>query len=277
VSGRYLPEVPEASARETVASTYEDIRQVVGLPLVNLVYRTLAVVPDRLEAVWAELRPNLRAAAAGTGAAELLALAALPGRPVRIPPAALAAVGIGGGELERVAATLDAYGHANPRNLLAVSALLEGAEGGRGAAAREAGPGPATELLPMADLDSLAPSVRALLEEMGAPIAGAGTPVLVPSLFRHFAHNGCLLALVWTVLAPLVSSEGYARAVERVAVRARELARELPSPVACAEDPELRAVLERFAQVIPRMVVAGAAVRRALPAPRGKEPGAPGG
>src|SRR5262249_31484148 len=59
LSSAYLPEVSEAEAQGRVAEIYEEIRRAVGLPVVNLVYRHLAVEPERLQAVWAELRPNL--------------------------------------------------------------------------------------------------------------------------------------------------------------------------------------------------------------------------
>ena len=262
---RYLPEIPEAEAEGSIAETYEDIRGVVGLPLVNLVYRTLAVVPGRLEEIWRDLRPNLACAAAETGARELVAAAAPRDRVVPLSRSALAAAGVDGDEARRVVSTLDAYEHANPLNLLAVTALLHGVggggaqpEGGSDLAQRD------TTLLPMADLSTLVRPVRELLEEMAAPIVADGETVLVPSLFRHFAHNPCLLALIWTVLRPLVDGGSIWAGSEAVSARAASQAAVLPHPVGRLEDEETRAVLERFATAIPRMLVAGSWLRRSL-------------
>jgi hypothetical protein len=265
VNPRYLPEIPEAEAEGSVAETYEDIRRVVGFPLVNLVYRTLAVVPGRLEEIWRDLRPNLAGAAAEAGARELLATAAPRDRVVPLSRSALAAAGVEGDELRRVASTLEAYEHANPRNLLAVTALLHGV-GGRGAQPEGGSDADQhdTALLPMADLSTLARPARELLEEMAAAIAAGGETVLVPSLFRHFAHNPCLLALIWTALRPLVDGGSIRACSEAVSARAASLATALPYPVGRLEDEETRAVLERFATTIPRMLVAGSRLRRSL-------------
>ena len=63
-----LAEVSEKAARGSVASTYVDIRRVLGVPTVVLVYRVLAVQPGRLERVWGAIAPNLAVAATQRGA-----------------------------------------------------------------------------------------------------------------------------------------------------------------------------------------------------------------
>jgi hypothetical protein len=119
----YLPEIPEADATGRVAELYDDIRAVLGLPLVNLVYRHLAAL-GCLEAAWTQLRPNLSDAAVDAAANELIA----PAR-IDFPPfsaAALEAVGLRHSEVATLLETFAAYNHANPRNLLALCALLNG-------------------------------------------------------------------------------------------------------------------------------------------------------
>ena len=268
MSSRYLPEVPESEAAGTVAETYEDIRRVIGLPLVNLVYRTLAVEPGRLERIWRELRPNLLHPVAASGAAELASLGAAPASVVSIPPSALAAAGVDQEELTLAAATLDVYSHANPRNLIALLALLQGTAGTmRDPPEVDAPVGAAVEtgLLPMADLSSLTPAVRALLEDIGSPITGRAEPIIVPSLPRHFAHNAAFLGLLWTALRPAVRDGCVKRAAEAVAARGSQLAAALPYPVRRLEDEATRAVVQRFsALAIPRMIVVGAGLRRSL-------------
>ena len=133
----YLPEVPEREAEGLVAELYGDIRQVVGLPLVNLVYRHLAVEPRRLEAAWSQLRPNLTDEAIDSGAETLLTAASLDVPALSAPT--LEAVGLDRRGLDAVAATLAAYNHANPRNLIALLALTPRCVRERVAPSRETG------------------------------------------------------------------------------------------------------------------------------------------
>jgi hypothetical protein len=233
-----LSEVAETDATGRIAELYDEIRATLGLPLVNLVYRHLAATGE-LEAVWAQLRPAL----AGVD----VALAVDAPAVARIPPAALAAVGA---DTEACLATLEVYRRGNSLNLLAMRALLDGADGGGRAGAPAA---PLPEALPMADIAALRPPVRALLDEMSAV---AGEPGLVPSLFRHFAHDPALLALLWTAIAPVAGDVPRCAAAVRVDARPAR-------PVERLEGP-LRETCARFAGAMARMLVAGELLRRAL-------------
>jgi hypothetical protein len=258
----YLPEVPEAEAQGTVGELYQDIRAVLGLPLVNLVYRHLAVEPGRLEQAWRELRPNLTDAAVDEGAEELVGLARLDG--LTISAAALGAAGVAPADLAAIATTFDAYNHANPRNLIALLALERGAEGTGGSrpASRPAGP---PDLLPMADLARLDPAIVALLHEMAGPFAARGETTLIPGLLRHFAGKPAMLAIFWTTIEPLARGRSLARRANLVVQRAAALAEALPHPVKATTDPATLAVLDRFTWTIPRMIVTGVTLRQALP------------
>jgi hypothetical protein len=257
----YLAEVSEDAAQGLVAEIYEDIRTVLGLPLVNLVYRHLAVEPRRLEAAWRQLRPNLTDEASDTGAEALLAKAVVDAAP--IPSAALRTVGVGSVELAQAAAVLDAYNQANPRNLIALRALLVGVPGT--GSPRPSAPRPAPVPLPgLASLDGLDEALRALLDEMAGAVAAKGEERLIPGLFRHLAHSPGLLALAWTVLRPAVVGRSVARAANVVARQAAGLAAGLPHPVEATPDPETAAVVRRFTETIPRMLVVGVTLRRSL-------------
>lgn len=258
----YLTEIPESQATGRVAGLYEDMRAVIGLPLVNLVYRHLAVDADRLERAWEQLRPNLADAAMDAAEADLLEAARADAAP--LSRATLQAVGLDDPALVMLADTLDAYNRANPRNLVALLALLHGAPGGGGHV--PAAPAPHRSLFPIADIATLAPATRALLDEMAVPFAAAGESVLIPGLFRHFAHSPALLALLWAVLRPLADGAVIARRGNVVARRAHVLAAGLPGRVEPTADAHTSAVLARFTATIPRMVVAGAALRQAVSA-----------
>lgn len=254
----------EADAEGSVADLYEDIRRTLRLPLVNLIYRHLAAI-DRLEGVWAALRPNLVAPAIEGPARELAAVD--PGAVAAIPCAALAAAGVGDDELARAHATLAAYAHANSRNLLAITGALRGTPG-----SPTSGPAPTendnhsqrdpAEVLPMAALGDLDGATRRLLDEMSRPVVGDAEPVIVPSLLRHFAHRPCLLALLWTAIRP--GARDVAAKASAIRARAEELAAGLPHPVAALEDEEARAPLERFRPAMSGMLVVGAMLERAL-------------
>jgi hypothetical protein len=268
--GGRLREVPEAEATGSVAAVYEDIRRVLGLPIVNLIYRHLATRPDLLEETWAALRPNLSSIAAEAAAAELVSGSAPP-RVAPIPGRALAAAGFAPSEAALARATLDVYARANSRNLLGMVALLEGCRG-RGDGAEAAGPASSEPILPMIDLASVPPAAAALLDEMSLALVGDADPRIVPSLLRHFAHDSCLLALLWTAARPAVARGGVSARAGAVARRARALARGLPYPVAPLAEEEVRTITRRFTGAMSIMLVLGEVLRAALT--EGLEPAA---
>lgn len=55
-----LSEISESVACGSVAALYADIRAVLGVDLVNLIYRHLATVPGGLEWAWANLSPHFQ-------------------------------------------------------------------------------------------------------------------------------------------------------------------------------------------------------------------------
>jgi hypothetical protein len=260
VSASRLAELPEGDATGRVAELYADIRTVLGLPMVNLVYRHLATKPGVLEESWAGLRPNLASQAASAAADELVSLAAPPGV-ASAPGTALAVAGLAGEQARLARATLAAYRRANSLNALGMAALLEGCPGG-GPGGEEA-PAPGTEpILPMASLDGLAPPVAALLDEMSLHVVGPEEPRLVPSLLRHFAGDVRTLALVWTALRPYTAE--LSRRGEQIAMRARARARSLPYPVSPLHDPAGRVAARRFSAATARMLVLGEVLAAAL-------------
>jgi hypothetical protein len=264
VSPEYLAEVTEAEARGRVAEIYEEIRRTVGSPVVNLVYRHLALQPARFEAVWSELRPNLASAAAGSGAERLVERATLPGV-APIPPRALAAIGVGAERTRLAWATLDTYARANSRNVLGMQALLHGSPGRRGNGDGGAEEEPSSDLpiLPMADLTTVPPATLALLDDMSATLVGGEEPRLVPSLLRHFASDAPLLALLWTSLRPAAESSLGAQRLA-AAADARDLAGRLPHRVSKIDDSALRETAEQFVVAMSAMLVAGEGIRTAL-------------
>jgi hypothetical protein len=262
VSGRYLAEVAEADAEGSIAEVYEDIRRVLGVPVVNLVYRHLAVEPARLAVVWQALQPNL-ASHAAEGAARGLVDSAVSCVVTSLSRAELAAVGVDAERARLVRATLDVYARANSRNLLGMHALLDGCPG-----THECGdalePPPAAPILPMAPLNTIPATTIDLLSEMSAALVGTEQPTLVPSLLRHFATDPPLLELLWTALRPATVALAACR--DAVGAKARELAAGLPHPVTPLERPSDREIAARFVVATSTLLVTGEAVRGAITA-----------
>jgi hypothetical protein len=266
MNGAYLAELAERDATGSVAETYADIRRVVGLTNVNLIYRHLAATPGLLERVWPALRANVLAR-------EPALEPEPPPGAVAIPAAALAAVGFGEDERRLAVATLDAYRRANARNLVAMLSVLERVRGtGTRPVARD--PAEPEPILPLADLREVAPATRALLDEMSEPLAGAEEPRLVPSLLRHFAHDPALLALLWTAISP--AAPGVAARAAGLRERAAAEAHELPFP-APELDGATRASCERFSHAMAAMLVAGELLRASLRCARGRAGASSGG
>jgi hypothetical protein len=264
-----LTEISEAAAPGTVAAAYADIRRVTGVPFVVFIYRVLAAEPGRLEQAWGDLAPNLASAEGLTARAEIEAarLPAAAGSVSPLPKPVLDAAGL---DPAAVAATLAGFRQANSANIVGLWALLDGVEG-----RAPAPPGPAQAAaamvapgMPMADLATLPAATVALLEEMSAAVAGAERPLLVPSLFRTFAHDHALLEALWQELRPVLEGPEFAGAVAGVAARGRVLAQSLPYPVRPLADPAIRDVITRFLRAIPSMLLTGQLLGTALRAPR---------
>jgi len=252
-----LAEVPEADATGTVAALYDDIRCVTGVRTVALVYRVLAPSPETLATVWEDLAPNLADPRVRTAA---LALDA--GRSARVTSLAPELVSVPRPE---TAATLASFARINRLNLVGLSALLDGVDAPASRAlVASAGPDPIGDGLPMADVERLPNTTTTLLEEMSASVAGAERPIVIPSLFRYFAHDERLLRALWTALRPVVEDDSFVRGVTRLRHDATMLANAFPYRVRPLPPGEARVAVERFLRTIPSMIILGGALETAF-------------
>jgi hypothetical protein len=256
----YLPEVAEADARGAVAAIYDEIRTVLGLPVVNLIYRCLAVEPERLESIWGSLRPNLTARTVEDAAARLVEVAR-PGRPG--PTVAIATAALAADTFALTQATLDAYARGNSRNLLAMHALLDGCSGSN-LGGEPAAPATARAILPMPRLEDLDPADLERLLSLSTSLVGDDRPVLVPSLLRHLAARPPLLDVLWRAAADELTRSLAAKS-DSVTAEARRLTGMLPFPVPKLDRPAERHIAGRFAVAMSTLLVTGEAFRAALP------------
>lgn len=254
-----LEEVSEQTAAGSIADTYADIRRVLGVPMVVLVYRALAAQPGRLEHIWSVLAANLAARDTQRNAESICPPEIGSVEPV--PRAFLTAA-----RLDRalLADTLDAFDRANRLNLIGLTSLLVGAPGNPSA---DSTPGPSEtprKLLPMAELASLPQSTLELLQRISVPLAGPGPPIVIPSLFRYFAHDHELLEKIWHTIGHAITSDRFPSAVIKLSTHARVLAGRLPYSVPRVDDHDTREIATRFTTVLPAMIVTTNLVRLAL-------------
>lgn len=253
-----LPEVLEQHATGTIAETYADIRAVLGVPVVNLVYRHLAAQPGRLESIWGALRPNLGHPATHALAARLVLTAdRVCPRTRPLTREDLAAAGISPGDWGRALATVAVYERANALNLLAGRALLDGSRGSSSAPPSAAPEDLPSDVLPMADLASLGERTTTTLNAISAAVTPEGGNTLVPSFFRHLASSPPLLDLIWSTVGQTLGSSATRQAGAIIHEDAARLATHLPRRVDPIQDPSVRAFLEWFIPTIATMLVTG--------------------
>ncbi|HWO87108.1 MAG TPA: hypothetical protein VNN75_11555 [Stellaceae bacterium] len=270
-----VPAIAEASATGAVAELFADIRQVLGVEVVNLIWRHLATIPDALPWAWGMLRPLY---ADGTIAAEAQALhggLALPRLPP-FPPDLLSAIELDGGDVVSIRNILAAYDRTNAMALVALSALLCRLEGQPGTSepTAELGPEPSPEpparipLPPLPGLDTLSESTAGLVLILNRLGTRRDDPVLA-SMYRHLAYWRAYLALAWALIAPLDADGSLERAIADALAKARARAARLAMrlrapPLDAATTGAIQKAVEPFAgDVIAKMVVICALLRAA--------------
>lgn len=271
----YVGEVPEREATGATAETYRDIRTVTGCGMVNLIYRHLATQPGHLEWAWEVVRPLFVSSEISRTRAGLIETLELPAsRP--LPKSALALVGVGEGESQRIVRVLDDYHRGNSGNLFAIGALLHGLEAGRTGAAKVAGaepPGAEPEPLPqILTLEAMAPDVADLVRALSAPVSPPGHPI-IPSLYRHLAIWPGFLALGASRVLAMHESGAVADLAatlhHRADAAAETMARQIPAHGDLPLGGDRSALAQLFRSFttgpVPTMVVVGLVLRRMLP------------
>jgi hypothetical protein len=269
-----VPAIVEASATGAVAEIFADIRRVLGVEVVNLIWRHLATIPDGLPWAWGMLRPLY---ADGTIAAEARALhsrLALPHLP-SLPHDVLIAIGLGSDEQATIRNILAAYDRTNAMALVALLALLcrlDDPLTATGQLAEETpkpSPGPASiPLPPLPGLETLPEPVANLVLTLNGFGTRRENPVLA-SMYRHLAYWPGYLALSWALLAPLEANGSLAAAIEDAIAKARAQAARLAvqlhaPPIEPTTAAAIRIAIEPFAgDVIAKMVVICALFRAA--------------
>jgi Halocarboxylic acid dehydrogenase DehI len=270
-----VPAIAESAATGEIAEIFADIRQVYRVGVVNLIWRHLATFPEALPWVWQSVRSLYVDGTIEREAAVLRASIAVPEIPA-FPAAVFAAACLGEHDLDQIRAILAAYDRTNAMALIALSAVgcriagmpVDG-DGAIGSGSElPFAPPLELRLPPLLSLSELSPATAELVLIMNR-IGTKRDDAILASMYRHLAYWPAYLALAWTMLAPLASGarldDLIAHAIEQARASARRMIGRIPPPSTLA--PAVRAdvarALDRFAgDVIPKMVIIGALLRR---------------
>ena len=272
MSTNALPEIRENEASPEVASIYRDMKAVMGLPMVNLIYRHVATLPGCLPWIWSIVRPHFLTGAMERASAELREGLALPSL-VAIESRELIELGIDFQAETMIRRTIDAYNRGNSANLISLMAIRLGLDGEVPVAlAVDEGPPATIDAAPLPSIparDDLDPETAATVRALTSLHEAAGENV-IPSLYLHLAHWPAFLALAKTRLDLVASDLVVAR--EETRARARcQAERILPAlratqPMPRGEHREiLKQELDRFTGgLIPEMIDVGLMLRGAM-------------
>jgi hypothetical protein len=267
-----VPAITEASATGETAAIFADIRQVLEVDVVNLIWRHLATIDDALPWTWATLRQFYVDGTMRREAAALHGELALPPMQV-IPAEVFTALGLRPDDMAAIRDVLATYDHTNAMAMVALSALRAHLGG------HARGDAPPVEprsvpailrtrlprLLDLTDMQAETAALVVALNGFGTRRPGA----VLASMYRHLAHWPSYLSFAWLVLAPLDADRRLANAIQRAQrvalVRADRLPLLLggtaaPSPALATR---ISTAIEPFVgDVIVKMVVICAFLRR---------------
>jgi len=252
--GDPVPAIAEHEATGETARIFEDMRETLGIPVVNLIWRHLATIPGGLEWAWASAKP-IYASGAARGASKALQDRLAVPMPEPLIPGALRLAGVGDANAQTARAVVAAYDKGNGLNLTALTALVVAPAGPAPVLPTEPDrPGaPVPRVLSESDVDADTWRMVLALNELGAR---PEEPILA-TMYRHLAYWPGLLGLMQVGFAPLERSGALRRSIGQARDIARaEAARlaQLRADAGPGPEPAVRAI-ETFADhVICRMV-----------------------
>ncbi len=269
-----VPAVSEVDATGEIATLYKDIRATLGVPVVNLIWRHLAVFPGGLRWAWESLQPVY---SSGTIAIEAEALRAGLGVPAipGLTGSVLAAVGLSSSDVQWIKMILDSYERSNAMNIIALGALLARLEGSDARTELalpqgEIGGNVEGEMPPLLTLDQMDPHVRELVEALNA--VGDRSEILA-SMYRHLANWPPYLGVVSVLVTPFAEEGRLEPLIQAVIADGRRrdaaLAGNLATPDMALQQSvkdEMRAALNRFIDgPIGKMIAIVPLINQAMP------------
>jgi hypothetical protein len=251
-----FPAIAEAAATGETAELFADIRAMVGVRVVNLVWRHLATMDGALPWAWAAVKPLYAQGIADRAAVRFRERMELP------------QLGSLAGALpQSVDDVLASYDHSNTINLFALGALVAWLRGETATAGSpERGPrrpAPDVTLPKLASQEDVSPETWALVLRLNR--FGDKEQVILASMYRHLAHAPDFLRRVEAALALVERDGSLERAITAnradAAARARVIARAIeakPAPDAARIESAVNAFVDH---AIGKMVTICRAIR----------------
>lgn len=241
------------------------------MPFPNLIYRTLAEEPGRLETCWQLVSPGLDI----VGSEALVRAVLGPGSQHRAHHRTSAVSDSQAATLRRV---MSVYDRGNSCNAVLVALLRHGTPGEPSQSDLMSDPfreesRRSTQLPEMVAIDAMSPSARQVVLQLAALVDP--TRAVVPSLFRHLAHEPDLLAAVSEVVQAADQTGRLNQLAKTSQARVEGVIRRWPVPVTPVVDPTTDALLASFQHVIPRMLAVSEVLRDSLVGRSGGEDGPP--
>ena len=258
-SGDPVPSIAEADATGEIADLYGDIRQSLGMPFVNLVWRNLASVPGGLKWSWTTMKPLYQQGAVYVEARQLRDSQTLPPVPT-LPRAVLRAVGVDADGEVSIRAAVDGYDRGNPLNIVTFSALMSRLRGEKPTAAppapvdAEPEPPVAGETPKLLNFDQMDPVTADMVRAVNLLGARGHARDVQVSLPRNLAHWPGFLSLYWTILAPLHDDGRLATCIDAVLEDGRERGGRMAAALGDTPEPSeetLQGVLDSLEYLVP--------------------------
>jgi hypothetical protein len=212
--------ISEKEATPSVAAIFKDIKETLGVPFVNLIWRHLATIPGGLEMTWSLAKPLYSSTVLNASARALRAQTKLAETLSPWPASVREALGLSLKDKDEIVLLLEDYGHANSRALLVLAylhaSLSTQVPTGNKSAFKPANPSALID--PLARLDQMSvpikparplPATAELSAEVTALIKilntfGESMPSPAePSLYRHLSYWPSFLAAFWLAVEPL--------------------------------------------------------------------------
>lgn len=274
-----LPEIKEDDATGEIAALYDDLRAVVDVPMVNLIFRHMATVPGCLMWAWGTIRP-LYASGEIPDAAAALTADVLPGHSADLNTP-VANNNLSSADVVAIDRVLDAYGRANPMNLIGLKIIDLALDGTSQSPGTPKGPAlnmsdlinrnDLVGLLPMVDPATAPIRTHDALHNLARQTHGEDTGV-IPSLYRHFGQWPGFLENLEDALTPLLADDTFESAAQTMQrtgeTNALTLYETLPLPDMAPLDfstaTTLKELIGQFSLNICRMTVLATVLRRGL-------------
>jgi len=238
-----VPAITEAEAVGEVAEIFADLRDTLGVNVVNLVWRHIATFPGALAWAWATLRPIYVSGAVGMEARRLRSELVTPALSVW-PASALRCVQVDTTSEAMIRHVLASYNRSNALNLVALSALVRHIDGAPWSAAASgvaaaslSEPGIEGALPKLLALDEVTKDTADLILKINL-LADRNHGRIVASMYRHLAHWPGFLALCYAQLAPLAADGSITQMIESALAQASQAGARLQSQLTVTPRPE---------------------------------------